>query len=509
MRMLWKRCGQIFTLSLVWFALMMPWGSFRDPDAFYHAKMSELLAKQGFIQTFPWLDLTTLGLSFADQHLFLHLLGVPFQHLFGIGNGAQLLALILASMCVVVLFVMLHRLRTPLAYGWTMLFAFSPPMVFRLTIGKASPLAISWFLLGILAVIEGMPWLGFVSGFGFALSHGGWILLLASQIVMMAGMMLSDTIVLEQSLKRVWQRLPWRTIASTWFGVLCAILIHPNRGTLFQLLWVQVVRIGVETPFGRVFLGAEWLPATVKDLLAITAIPCFASLGILFALVKTRAHHVPRERFGAIIGLGVLLACLLALTFKSNRFIEYLVPTWIVFLALLGSYVDWKRAWEFLRMDAQRSRVVYAVLAISIIASFGQNVYQEYTGLRDGASAFHAYDDAGQAIRRITKPWDRVMTSDWDEFPQLFATLDDRRYVSGLDPTFLLDAHPELSDAWREITLGRTTSTAYTFIHDALHAKAVFVTVDEHEAFDATLTNDVRFERVFDRNHVRVYRVIE
>lgn len=502
-----KRWLAILLGSLAWFAACMPWGSFRDPDAFYHAKMSDLITRSGPLHAFPWLDLTTLGASFADQHLLLHVLVIPFQWIFGMLYGTQVAALILGSGAVMAFYAVLRYLRIRIPELWATLFFMSPPLVMRLTLGKASPLAVTLFVVGLAAVITSAPWLGFVAGLGFALSHGGWLLLLAGQGVLLIGQGLTKRVVFNDSWKNATLQLPWKTIGATWMGVVIGLVVHPNRATLAKLLWVQVVRIGIQTQFGRVFLGQEWLPAEVSGLLAITSVLLFMSGVVLMGLLFARTERVDTARMGATIGMGSLFACMLALTFKSQRFVEYLVPTWALFLALLAQHIDLARLRTVVTQELLRTKWAFYAVGVGLVSMIGQNSVQTFNALHTSVGGFHDDDAAVQAIQAHTRPGDRIMTSDWDEFPQLFATLDDRRYVSGLDPTFLLDANPHLSDEFRDVTLGRATSTLYTFIHDELHARAIFVTAQEHKDFDTALAHDARFTRIYTDPTIHVYQV--
>ncbi len=504
-----KRWFSMLFVSLAWFAAFMPWGSFRDPDAFYHAKASDLMVRGGPIYDFPWLDLTTLGASFADQHFLFHVVVIPFQWIWGMLYGAQVAAIVLAAGAVMTFYWALRRIRVQLPEVWAGLFLFSPPLIMRLSLGKASPLAIGLFTIGLTAVVTASPWLGFIAGLGFALSHGGWLLLLAGQGALLVGQGVADRIVFNVPWKQVLKKRAWTTVIATWGGVITGLLLHPNRETLAKLLWVQVVRIGVQTQFGRVLLGQEWLPAEVGGLIAITSMLLFVSSVVFVGLVFTRTQQLDTTRMSTAVGFGLLLAGLLALTFKSQRFVEYLVPTWILFLALLAQYIDLKRLLAFVKHELFRTKWLLYTAGLGLLCILGQNITQTFNALHTNASGFNEYDAAAAAIRAHTQPGDRVMTSDWDEFPQLFATLDDRRYVSGLDPTFLLDANPEFSDSFRDITLGRTTSTAYTFIHNQLQAKVVFITPKEHVDFDAALTQDARFERIHTEPAIHVYRVKE
>jgi hypothetical protein len=48
-----------------------------------------------------------------------------------------------------------------------------------------------------------------------------------------------------------------------------------------------------------------------------------------------------------------------------------------------------------------------------------------------------------------------IFNTDWDDFPRLFYYDSNHYYVSGLDPSYLYDKNPELSELYERITLGK------------------------------------------------------
>jgi hypothetical protein len=51
-----------------------------------------------------------------------------------------------------------------------------------------------------------------------------------------------------------------------------------------------------------------------------------------------------------------------------------------------------------------------------------------------------------------------IINTDWDDFPKLFFYNPDLAYISGLDPTYLLDKNPKLSELYAKITIGKDLS---------------------------------------------------
>ncbi|MDP3793719.1 MAG: hypothetical protein Q8R07_03120, partial [Candidatus Uhrbacteria bacterium] len=306
------RYSLIFLLALIWFFFFQPWGSFNDPDAFYHAKIASLVATHGPVTAFPWLDLTSLDARFVDQHFLFHLLLIPFIKWKGMLPGAQLAAVIFSAGFIVVMFWLFRRFKILHPSVWILLLATSTPLIVRLSLAKASPLALTLFMFGIAAMLLRKPWWGMLAGLGFALTHGGWMILLGCQALIVIG-----EFVYHRVMDEPFDRKNMFIFFTTVIGIASGILLHPNSKNLFPFLWIQVAKIGVATPIGRVFLGEEWLPiAPLKLLFALMPL-AIAAFVILFGLLFARQAVLDRTRARQIIALSLPLAILVAMTLKS------------------------------------------------------------------------------------------------------------------------------------------------------------------------------------------------
>lgn len=495
----------VFLCALFWFALFQPWGSFPDPDAFYHAKTSALIAAQGPLHAFPWLDLTALHTSYADLHFLFHVVTIPFQWFFGMLSGVQVAAVVFAALFALVFFLVAKRygaaawLATALALG-------SSGLIVRLSLAKASPLALAWFVFGWWATTARRPWLVAAATFGFALTHGGWIMLVGSVFLLCLGEALYDLLVLEKGFKS-WRGWNWRAAIAAPVGAVIGLLVHPNFPTNLRFLWVQVVKIGVLTP-GRVILGQEWSPVGFGELVSGLAPVLVAGLVTVYLLLFVRKQAPPSQEVGRrIIGAGLVVAVFLALTIKSRRSIEYLVPASVLWLGALWTLIDpaalkaeWLVWWN------QRRRLV-VLLSLLFLAMIAKDWMETWRSLKTHARPFEQFAPAMRTISERAEAGDRVFHADWDQFPQLFV-LDDRlRYISGVDPTFLLEADPTLSDAYRDITLGATTTDVYIMVHDVFHSSFVFLERPDHAVFEGLLEADQRFTNIYRDDGTAAYQV--
>lgn len=141
--------GMVALVAAMVFGGLLWWHGFPDPDAFYHAKVAQLLIVNGPLHAFPWLDLTTLGRTFVDQHFLFHVIEAFFVYFFGFANGTRITALILATGCVVGYAAIAKRLQLPWPWFWVLCLGLTAPFTVRMLLGKASPLAVLCFMVGL------------------------------------------------------------------------------------------------------------------------------------------------------------------------------------------------------------------------------------------------------------------------------------------------------------------------------------------------------------------------
>lgn len=515
-------------VSLIWFSVLTPWGRFPDPDAFYHAHLARLMLDQGPLAAFPWLDLTILGRHFADHHYLFHLIlgpAIAIADWLRIPNAelwaTQFMAPLLATLTVLSLWTVLRALGVKRTWIWTALALLIPGFSFRLLLAKASPLAVGAFvvILGTMALRR--PMAAFLAGALFALSHGGWIIAIAAAAAMLAGDVIARRVIQDDSWEIAIRDAPWRVLGGLVSGIALGLVVHPNRLEIFQFLWIQTFKAGL-APSSAIIQGLEWLPAdvgaTLAELAPLVIAGLLGALGLIIAndttsgrqdvgssgrhgqtISTTRRPDVP---FVLPIALALPVAITLAMTFKSRRFIEYLVPALVLWIASLWRFVDARKLWERLleiraSFSAPFRRIFVPFLAALTISIAAHHAWSVWSALRQPAVlSFHAYRNTFSAVSERARPGDRVFHSDWDEFPILFAADDRLRFVSGLDPTFLYEASSTLSDQVRDLTIGRATSTAWDIIVGRTQSRFVFVTTKRHPDFDAALGADPRFVEI-------------
>ncbi|MEO5927713.1 MAG: hypothetical protein ABIO72_03250 [Patescibacteria group bacterium] len=497
----------VFLLSLAVCAAFISWSAFPDPDSFYHAKASLLVWQHGPIHSFPWLDLTTLGTNYMDQHFLFHVFEAPFVGLLGLHLGARIVAILLAAICLTTIFLLLRWLKIRYAGAWMLLLMVSSPFMVRLLLAKASPIAITLFVLGLAAAWKRKPFLVALIGFLFALTHGGWVYLIGSIFLMGVGDALYRWVMEEQ-----WKLSYIASSVAVCVGVAFGLLIHPNFPQDISLLWIQIVKIGLQTPFNHVILGSEWLPVAPGWMLSGLALWLIALGGGIAAMFMARRDPFDREAARGTIVFAFPVAALLALTFKSRRSVEYLVPAIALWVPWIWNMVDLKKLRDVFKETLPKALYVRTpyILALVIGALAVKNIQNAYLTLHDDVYPDAVYADAFSAISSRANIGDRVFHSDWDEFPMLWS-LDDRlKYVVGLDPTFLYEASSTLSDAYRDVTWGQTTTTpamVWSVVHDRLGARFVFIDKRDHTKLYNAVKEDERYELLRDTDQAATFEV--
>jgi hypothetical protein len=109
----------------------------------------------------------------------------------------------------------------------------------------------------------------------------------------------------------------------------------------------------------------------------------------------------------------------------------------------------------------------------------------------------HDYYRAGaEWMRTNVSPGQVIFNTDWDDFPRLFYYDPSHYYVSGLDPTYLHDKDPALSQLYVRITLGEEEDPG-PLVRDRFGARYIFTDNGHDNFFDNAIQSgwfDVVYE---------------
>ena len=433
-----------------------------------------------FPPAFSWLPLTTLNpANYVDHHLLFHVILIPFTWFGDLQTGAKVAAIVFGSAAVLSCYWLVWRYRIRHRLIWLLaLLAASAPFLYRLNMTKAPPLAIVFLAIGIFLLFERKYRALLPLAFAFTLTYDMFVLLIGAVAIW--------TIVTGWSEKR----FEWRPAGWVLLGVVLGLVANPYFPHNLVLLW-EHARVKLTTPSAAIKAGNEWDPYGWWEFV----LNCYVALAAMLAGCLA-FDGSDRRRGERPLFLLILSTALLLMTARWRRFAEYSSPFAILFAAFtLDQY--WRR-----RADVTRVPLIAVALAVSLAA----NVYRTARDIRE--SAPREYYASGAAWMRANVPAGQlVFNTDWDDFPRLFFFDPTHAYVSGLDPAYLADENPDLSDLYETITSGQEQDPG-PLIRDRFGASWVFTDVkDANEAFYRNAMRGGRVDLVYEDRDCRVLRI--
>lgn len=482
-----------------------------DFDGYYHIKWSRLLwegiRSKHFPPTFSWLPLTTLNpSSYVDHHLLFHFFQMPFTWFGDLRLGAKIAAMVFASLAVFSCYWLIVHYRINYALVWLIaLLACSAPFLYRLNMAKAPPFAIIYLVLGLYLLWERKHWLLIPLAFVFALTYDMFVLLVLAVVIWVAVIGWTE------------RRFEWRPLLWVIVGALAGLIINPyfphNLYLLYEHVLIKVTAADFSTKVGQ-----EWYPYDTKEFL----LNCFVAIAAMLA-GYIAFDGSDRKRSSRQLFLLIFSTALMLMTMRWKRFAEYWPPFAVLFAAFslqpifsgarsalgrlpsdvldeLEPFLDRQEPTPVAAATERRElmRTIKAgtvAVALGIALLFNLSI----TAKDIGKSAERDYYQAGMAwLRANVPPGQMVFNTDWDDFPRLFYYDPTHVYVTGLDPTYLLDKNPELSRLYERITLGEEKDPG-PLIRDKFGARYVFSdNTNDHDEFYANAMESGWFDRVYE-----------
>ncbi len=466
-----------------------------DFDGYYHVKWSRLLwesLKQGnFPPPFTWLPQTTLDPgNFVDHHLLFHGFQIPFT--FGdLRLGAKVSAAIFGGLAVLSCYwlIIKYRIRYPLIWLLALL-ACSAPFLYRLNMAKAPSFAIIFLVIGIYLLFTRKYWPLIPLAFLFTLTYDMFVLLILAGVIWTAVIGWTE------------RRFEWRPLVWIVAGSLAGLIINPYFPTNLQLLYAHA-RMKITTSGFSTEVGKEWYPYNSLEFLGNSLVACVAMVAGYIAFDpadRKRAHHS--------LFFLVFATVLMIMTAAWKRFVEYWPPFAILFAAFaLQPWLQGVRS-TFTHLSSDildelqpfldrpqtgapssdaDNKALWQALAIGVVAVLlATTLFFNLRVTRHdiASSERHSYYRKGAEWMRVNVPQGQlIFNTDWDDFPRLFYYDPTHSYVSGLDPTYLYDKNPQLSELYTRITLGQEEDPG-PLIRDRFGARYVFTDNFHHDFFN-------------------------
>src|SRR5712691_5043806 len=482
-----------------------------DFDGYYHIRWARLLwdnVRAGHFRppVFRWLPLTTLSPhDYVDHHLLYHIILIPFTWFRDLQTGAKVSAFLFASLAVFCCYWLVVRYEIRYRLIWLLaLLGCSAPFLYRMNMTKAPPFAIIFLVIGTYLMFERKYWPLLPLAFVFALTYDLFVLL-----ILAAGVW---TIVIGWTE----QRFEWRPLAWVVLGSVLGLAINPYFPHNLYLFY-EHARVKITPNDFATKVGNEWYPYDTREFVANCYVALAAMLaGYLFFDVGDR-ERAERPLFCLFLSTSLLL-----MTARWKRFAEYFPPFAILFAAFtLENFWRGRAVFTHLPQDVMEDlqpfldrqkpaataketqheetwKIIKAgFVALALGLALFANVYRTAKDISE--SDPRDYYAKGAAWMRANIPAGRtVFNTDWDDFPRLFYYDPTHVYVSGLDPTYLLDKNAELSKLYDRITTGEEEDPG-PLIRDRFGTAWVFSdnTKDHIGFFDNALRSGW-FDRVYE-----------
>ena len=467
-----------------------------DFDGYYHIKWTrtlwESMKMSKFPPAFPWLPLTTLNPNdYVDHHLLFHVMQIPFAAFSDPRLGAKVGSALFASLAVFSCYWLVLRYRVRYGLVWLIaLLACSSPFLFRMNMAKAPPFAIIYLVVAFHLFFKRKYWPLLPLALVFTWTYDLFVLLI------MAAVFWSITMAIAE------KRFVWQPVVYVIAGCAAGMIINPyfphNLQLLFEHLQIKLTASEFDTK-----VGSEWYPYDSWEFLGNSAVACIAMFVgyITFEPSERRRGH-------SAIFLLLFSTALMVMTARWKRIAEYWPPFAILFAAFsLKPWLEGYRPYltrlpadvleelkPFLDREGVPTReeewdwrywltnagVVVVALVLSIFLFFNVR-----TTVKDiGDSEPHDYYRAGAEWMRTHIPAGQIVfNTDWDDFPRLFYYDASHYYVTGLDPSYLFDKNPGLSQLYDRITLGQEEDPG-PLIRDRFGARYIFSDNEHHDFFE-------------------------
>lgn len=497
-------------------------GNLPDPDSFYHAAMSEVIAEHGAVKTFPWLQFTHLRERFVDHHFLYHQLLAPFLKYADALTVTRVASAVFAILAVGAFYFIQKKKQIKPAEVSTVLLLLTSTFLLRINLAKGVAPAIFLLLFFIWALFERKKILLFILSAIYPWLYAGWPMALLVLLVNILAIGLlawngATANRFKQAFAAIFTRANVLNTVVVISGLAAGIISSPYFPNNLWLTWVQAIKIGVVNYQNKIPVGLEWYPYSYGEMISIFVLAWLfaacALLALVFSAYKNKGQSLDpliKSRMGEAMTVAMLAGIFFVLTIKSKRSAEYFVPllllaaSWCLDIALRVRPGVLKELLSFIQLKKLRlAFLIYLFLAAVWIAGRDTVLVRSY--FKNGFSPI-AYKGVAEAIKKASEPGDIVFHADWDDFPLLFYWNREQYYIAGLDPTFFYEYDQGRYMAWRQAVTGFYDKDIYFLIKNDFGAKAVF-TDHNHKKFKNMVSSDNRFVLIYEDKDGSVYKV--
>lgn len=496
MPLFWQ-AAVVFCLAVFLFSLAQFPNTFLDPDAFYHAKISEKIANSGLIENFPWLQYSTLKTEFVDHHLGFHLIVAPLTKLLDKAFALKLINLFINSGFVTVFFVFLKKSKIKFAFIWTLFIFLAPPLYGRLGANKASGLALLLLNLFLWALFSRKKWALFSISSIYLWCYGGWPVILIVLFFYFFSKLVFNFIE-KKPLKKILNKNELSLAIYPAGGLLFALIINPYFPENLYFYWQQIIQIGMVNFKHVISVGSEWYSYDLFSLLA----SCFFLWGLFIVSLLIAVYTKIKPSWQHLFWL-LCAVFFLASTLKSARYVEYFIPFFIIAIAwLLNEHKLIKTKFKL----PKRIIAFYFFSAVFIVSLIIINFFNSLKTFQN-SHPINEFSKAALWLKENTPAKSIVFHTDWDEFPQLWFHNEHNYYLGGLDPTFNYISNKDLYLKWEKITRGEIHFNLHPIVKNEYNADYFFVEKKHHAQLLLNLDSNFLAEKVYEDEQSAVYHL--
>lgn len=481
----------VFLISFIFFSLFqfkekMP--LFSGEDSFYHVGMAKFILNHGIVQTFPYLQFTTINANFVDHQLLFHLILIPFIKLFGENLGPKIMDVLFISLAFSTLFLVFNHFKLKLAALYTIIILFVMPgdFYFRMAFIRVQGVALFFITLSYYFILKNNRLGLFILSFLFVWLYGGSVFLPVLVAIYLFSQLLSG------------EKIDWKTIIAGLLGFVLGLILNPYFPKNISFLYSQIFQTGMGA---KSYSGGEWRPYDTWYWATISMIPIILFFGsTIFALV--RGFKIDTKKMTLII----FSVFMLILQWKSKRFVEY----WPFFASASGILIIGQYFEQYLIQINRTKHIIWfsmisTLLLFLIFVKASTEITQGYTDTQTPINVA-ATQKVNQYLSDNSKPGEIVFTDDWDVFPFYFFFNQTNYYIVGLDPEFMNQYDHTMYEEYASISSGNDSNNLNRIKTD-FRASWVLVGSD-HQQFRYNLQNKKDlFTEVFHNSDYYLFKI--
>ncbi len=396
------RTSAIFLLLILFFYLTeFSTKHLTGLDIYYHLRIAELTGENGLLTELPWMQETTFKEKFADNHLLLHLLLLPFTT----EESAKMFIIITSSLMLAILYHILTKFEVKHAIIWIAMLLTSRNLLIRLSLGRAEVITLAIIPILAYVLLKNKEKILIPLFYISTISHSTYLLMLLMPLFYSI------------------QKRKVKPVLYALIGIMLGIIINPYFPQNIQAQYLQVIKTPLQDATMR---ASELSPLDLNTLLKLNiAVVIFYPLGII-SFLKNKNKN-------AFLLLTSLI--FLAISLMSQRFITYWIITGIIFSA-----IELK--------ELNRISITYIFIATIIISYYAyitQVDQKQYEASQRQYKKVDYLKQCSDYLKQAT-PEKSIVFHSWSSFPYLFYYNTHNYYLVGLDPVFMTKEKQEIYD---------------------------------------------------------------